>query len=162
MVDWKQASSIKDLIPPSRSGPPPLSAGTTESEPTLTIESSSVTFFGLISLVAGLSAMVVGAGAIALVWTEFASWAIPLALFALVVGTVALLFDWFRDVARFSTSVPGVATGTVALCIAFVSQGGLDFNRYRPCCVSKTERRLGVASRANDAFCCGLAGKCVE
>jgi hypothetical protein len=113
-------------------GPARESVGTTESEPPLPIESSNVTLTGRFSLVAGLSSMVIGAAAIALCWTVFAGWSIPLALIALVVGTVAVLLDWFRDVARFSTSVPGVATGTVALCVAFVQQGGLDFTRYKP------------------------------
>jgi hypothetical protein len=100
-------------------------------------ESTTVTAVGLLSLIAGLSTMAISAVAIALCWTEFAGWSIPLALVALAVGSVALLMDWFRAVAQFSTSVPGIAMGTVALCIAFVYQGGLDFKRYEPIILTK-------------------------
>jgi hypothetical protein len=79
-----------------------------------------------------LGSIFVGGASIAAFWTPFAGWTIPLAMIALVGGTLTLLIDWFRDVPRFSVSVMGVATGTLALCLAFVHQGGLDLQRYGP------------------------------
>ena len=59
-----------------------------------------------------------------------------------------LLIDWIRDVPRFSVSVMGVVMGTVALSLAFVKQGGIDFTRYQPIVVVKGVREgRGTRSR---------------
>jgi hypothetical protein len=86
----------------------------------------------IISFMTALASIFVGGASIAAFWTPFAGWTILLAMVALVAGTLTLVTDWFRDVPRFSVSVMGVATGTLALCFAFVHQGGLDFQRYIP------------------------------
>jgi hypothetical protein len=86
----------------------------------------------VLSFIIALGSIFVGGASIAAFWTPFAGWTIPLAMIALVAGTLTLLIDWLRDVPRFSVSVMGVATGTLALCFAFVHQGGLDFQRYVP------------------------------
>jgi hypothetical protein len=82
-------------------------------------EPLALTIAGLVSLLAGLCAMIVGAVAIVACLTAFSGWSIPLAMVALVVGALGLLLDWFRNATRSSTSAPGMAvvTGT-----AFVPQ----------------------------------------
>lgn len=121
--------------------------------PTTPRSHQPVGLLGVLSLVAGLVSAIVGVAAIAFCWTPFAVWSVPLALIALLVGTSALLLDWFRDLTRFSTSVLGVATGTVALCIAFVHQGGLDFKRYKPITITKVVTKeviIGELPRAEE------------
>jgi hypothetical protein len=91
----------------------------------------------------------------------------PLAVFALVVSTMGLLLDWYRDVTRFSTSVPGAAAATVAISIAFVQQGGLDFKRYKPVVVTRavTEevtREAGEGERITLAAALQRLGSKVE
>jgi hypothetical protein len=133
-TSWRPASEVKGLYACPDSA--------TKHVRSLTPVSSSLAKKGrsggwrcvlhVLSFMVALGSIFVGGASIAAFWTPFDGWTIPLAMVALVTGTLTLLVDWFRDVPRFSVSVMGVATGTLAMCFAFVHQGGLDFKRYVP------------------------------
>jgi hypothetical protein len=77
-----------------------------------------------LSLALGLGSTLAGAAAVALNWTDLVPWSPRLALLALVAANAGLLLDWFGDVERYSVSVVGVTTATVALCL-FLGRGGV-------------------------------------
>jgi hypothetical protein len=134
----KCVTSFTVAHPTARPSGAAAPAGTTDThEPRPGSERGALTPAGLVSLVAGLGATIVGAAAVVVCFTAFSGWSIPLAMVALVVGSLGLLLDWFRDTTRFTTSAPGVAVATVAISIAFVQQGGLDFRRYKPIVMTK-------------------------
>jgi hypothetical protein len=145
-TEWRPAREVKGLYTDS-----PVAANRAETNKSLAAEAlprpassprtrPSGGFQGPISVLlfmTSLASIFVGAASIAAFWTPFAGWTILLAMVALVAGTLMLVIDWFRDVPRFSVSVMGVATGTLALCLAFVHQGGLDFRRYVPIVITR-------------------------
>jgi hypothetical protein len=98
-------------------------------------------FIGALTLLAGLLASFVGILSVALFWTPYAGWVIPLAAVALGVGNTALLVDRLRDTEKFTVSVTGTTLGTIAIALAFVHQGGLQFERYKPVIVTRVETK---------------------
>jgi hypothetical protein len=105
-------------------------------------------------LLAGVLASFVGILSVATFWTEYAGWVIPLAAVTLALGNTALLVDWLRDVEQFTVSVAATTLGTIAMTLAFVHQGGLQFEHYKPVIVTRVETKeviREVPTEANTA-----------